>query len=159
MTPFSHISNNAKPMRKAVLVSLFAMMLIYIAPLFSQLQMSTGMMHHSAMPYSMEGMSGDMEGMLGDMGAMRHPASHSTSHATHAMSHHHTGLEAACGYCTLLFHLNWLSAPSFSLPALLQMAYLNYVLAIHGRQSLDVYSAILPRAPPAIVSTSSSYKI
>ncbi|GAA0825280.1 hypothetical protein GCM10009112_01130 [Marinomonas arenicola] len=115
------------------------MALIYIAPLISQLNHAS--MNHESMNH----------------GAMNHESHQNTAPslaaqplATSDSAANHFGLEAACGYCTLLFHLNWLNVFSFSLPIIPQQAYLAIAAAILEIELPPTYAAIQPRAPPRL---------
>lgn len=129
-------------MQLSAMVGLFAMALIYVAPLISQAQMK-----------------GHMDGMA--MASMHATSDHEQTDPNqpykrlsvynHSLSHHKAhshGLEAACGYCTLLFHLNWLSAPTLSLPILPQNSYLKIVAHTQQQISRPIYNSAQPRAPP-----------
>lgn len=139
-----HATAVSQIMRQNAFISLFAMALIYIAPLISQLNhasMNHGAMNHESMNH----------------GAMQHESHQNTAPslaaqtlATSDSAANHFGLEAACGYCTLLFHLNWLNVFSFSLPIIPQQAYLAIAAAILEIELPPTYAAIQPRAPPRL---------
>jgi len=129
-----HATAVSQIMRQNAFISLFAMALIYVAPLISQL-------NHASMNH----------------GAMNHESHQNTALSlaapplsTSDNAANHFGLEAACGYCTLLFHLNWLNVFSFSLPLIPQQAYLAIAATILEIELPPTYAAIQPRAPPRL---------
>ncbi|MEL0624115.1 DUF2946 domain-containing protein [Marinomonas arenicola] len=129
-----HATAVSQIMRQNAFISLFAMALIYVAPLISQL-------NHASMNH----------------GAMNHESHQNTALSlaapplsTSDTAANHFGLEAACGYCTLLFHLNWLNVFSFSLPIIPQQAYLAIAATILEIELPPTYAAIQPRAPPRL---------
>lgn len=143
----------------AVCVCLFAVFLIYFGPLFSQvsnalssqpttMQMSMGSMEMEAME-----MTGhDHTKMLSEQ-ANRKQKKASSAHISHHGHHAHgesANLLEACGYCSLLFHLNWIDAKTFELIPLTQSRYPNIVTTTISHQYDVPFTSILPRAPPVI---------
>lgn len=112
----------------AIRLSLLAVLMLYMGPLYSQLTRPMPM--HGVMVMSSQTTQ------------QHHVQSHSAQHQT-PLSH----LEA-CGYCSLLFHLSWLQAlavplvttqvPSLPLPTVRRAS----------AEEADVYSPAYPRAPP-----------
>ncbi|WP_421853299.1 DUF2946 domain-containing protein [Marinomonas sp.] len=143
----------------AVCVCLFAVFLIYFGPLFSQvsnalsaqpttMQMSMGSMDMEAMA-----MTGhDHAKMLSEQ-ANRKQKKASSAHISHHGHHAHgesANLLEACGYCSLLFHLNWIDTKSFELIPLTQSRYPNIVTTTISHKYLVLFTSVLPRAPPVI---------
>ena len=90
------------------------------------------------------------------------PPSHHLNHSAtptdltndnQAIATHHFGLEAACGYCTLLFHLNWLNVDTFSLPAVPNYPYDAVNTPLLAFELPTVYATVQPRAPPRLPAT------
>ena len=83
------------------------------------------------------------------------PAKSSSSHMGHQGHHDHgdsANLLEACGYCSLLFHLNWIDAKAFELIPLTQSRYPNMVTTTLSHKHPVLFTSIQPRAPPAITT-------
>jgi len=166
---WSMIQPNKQARRFPVLLSLFAVIAIYVVPLISQLNMQAHGMSHMDMnptmhqhhnlplsptkqviaqpPSSMEHMNehGGREKMA-ESGSMDF---HDPDHSAKSMDDSDTlGLRAACGFCTLLFHLACLAVLTFILPILVAISYpaISYTISTHLLPSR--YSRLQPRAPP-----------
>lgn len=78
-------------------------------------------------------------------------------HSTHMghQGHHDHGDSAnlleACGYCSLLFHLNWIDAKTLELIPLKQIRYPNIITSIISHKYHVPCTSIQPRAPPALL--------
>ena len=144
----------------AVCVCLFAVFLIYFGPLFSQIS-NTFSSQPTMTPMSMESM--DMKTMeaLGHHDHAKMLSEKANSNQTHISSahishhgHHAHGESAnlleACGYCSLLFHLNWIDAKTLELIPLTQSRYPTMVTATISHKYHVPFTSILPRAPPVI---------
>ncbi|WP_255829269.1 DUF2946 domain-containing protein [Marinomonas rhizomae] len=131
-------------------VCLFAVFLIYFGPLFSQVSNALSS-QPTTMQMSMESM--DMSGH--DHAKMfSEQASNTPTSSAHISHHGHHGhgesanLLEACGYCSLLFHLNWIDAKTFELIPLTQSRYPNIVTVTISHKYNVPFTSILPRAPP-----------
>ncbi|NVK75396.1 MAG: DUF2946 domain-containing protein [Oceanospirillaceae bacterium] len=142
--------------RFAVCVCLFAVFLIYFAPLFSQISNALSP-HSTMMPMGSMSMDMPMSSHIHDKMLAKH-SHHQTSqespvHAGHHGHHNHgenANLLEACGYCSLLFHLNWIDAKTFELIPLIPSPYPNIVTIILSHKYDVPITSIQPRAPPAI---------
>lgn len=122
-----------RDMRIGVSLALFAISILYVAPLVSQLTLS----HHS-------------------MGMLAHEPYnqrlHTHQHSSHQRQHiHDHGLEAACGYCSLLFHLSWLDIPEIKWLRPFQEKHFSPLIYTPLILLQCVYVLSLPRAPPLSV--------
>ena len=105
--------------------------MIYLAPLVSQAQMGS---HHVGMT-NMQ----DSELVICGLPSEQTPK--------HSGVHVHE-LEAACGYCALLFHLNWLDVQEFKLPKLVAQNYERVTAQTLRSKSAPINCSVNPRAPP-----------
>jgi hypothetical protein len=133
---------------KSVLISLCSVLLIYFAPFFWQICSSL------VNPYSFDS---------------SHLQSHKTkSYIAVGHDHHHYSERAfasdetqitfgsrsqinlfeTCGYCSLLFHLNWIDVKPFELIALAKPSYPILQLATLTASIPSRYTPLRPRAPP-----------
>ncbi|MCS7486858.1 hypothetical protein UA24_10425 [Marinomonas sp. BSi20414] len=81
------------------------------------------------------------------------PTQTNSAHISHHGHHAHgesTNLLEACGYCSLLFHLNWIDAKTLELIPLRQNRYPNPVVATLSHKYHVPFTSILPRAPPVV---------
>ncbi|WP_227804045.1 DUF2946 domain-containing protein [Marinomonas profundi] len=141
-------------------VCLFAVLLIYFGPLFSQISnalspqtTTTRMSIQSLSAHTMNTQTMDMTGhnhakMLAKQ-TSNTPVAIEHSHTGHHAQGESTNLLEACGYCSLLFHLNWIDAKTFDLIPLIQSHYPNRIIAQISHKHPVRFSPILPRAPPA----------
>ena len=152
-------SHRNKRTHFAVCAGLFAVFLIYFGPLFSQISNALSS-QLSMTPMSMESMEMEAMDMPGhDHAKMlfeqanskqkRESSAHISHHGHHAHGESANLLEA-CGYCSLLFHLNWIDAKTFELIPLTQSRYPNMVTATISHKYRVSFTSILPRAPPVI---------
>lgn len=149
----------------AVCVSLLAVFLIYFAPLLSQLSNTFSSQPVSEIPLtidtmsSMQAMPAEVRPMSENMSAAGHDhaqmvAREKTSHSNHkGHEGHHaqgesTNVLEACGYCSLLFHLNWIDVKTFELVPLLQSRYPTIVTTTIARKYPALFTSLQPRAPP-----------
>ena len=149
----------------AVCLSLFAVFLIYFAPLFSQISNTLSSQSVSESPLtidamsSMQAMPAEVRPMSENMSAAGHDhaqmvAREKTSHSNHkGHEGHHaqgesTNILEACGYCSLLFHLNWMDVKTFELVPLLQSRYPTIVTTTIARKYPALFTSLQPRAPP-----------
>ncbi|WP_212918613.1 MULTISPECIES: DUF2946 domain-containing protein [Marinomonas] len=152
-------SHRNKLTQFAVCVCLFAVFLIYFGPLFSQISNALSSQPTMA-PMSMENMEMEAMGMPGhDHAKMLSEQANSkqkrvsSAHISHHGHHAHgesANLLEACGYCSLLFHLNWMDAKTFELVPLTQSRYPNMVTTTISHKYNVPFTSILPRAPPVI---------
>jgi hypothetical protein len=154
-------SHRNKFARFAVCVGLFAVFLIYFGPLFSQI---SNALSSQPTTMSMGGMSvQNMESPEHDHDHAKMLSEHANSEQTQVSSahishhgHHAHGESAnlleACGYCSLLFHLNWIDAKTFELIPLAQSRYPNMITTTISHKYHVSFTSILPRAPPIILS-------
>ncbi|REG83257.1 DUF2946 family protein [Marinomonas pollencensis] len=158
-------------MRLSAFISLFAMALIYTAPLLSQLNhasmdhasmMHSGMEHNTHAPSKLDKLAVDQQSTISperfSEQETTNTAPHHANNNSHLLTADHFGLEAACGYCTLLFHLNWLNAFSFELPVIPPPSYHVINTPIVGITLATIYSDRQPRAPPHPASPLTKYK-
>jgi hypothetical protein len=148
----------------AVCVCLIAVFLIYFGPLFSQISNAlssqptttptsienTGMEAMSMMSMAMSGH--DHSKMLSEHTDSQ-PTQTNSAHISHHGHHAHgesTNLLEACGYCSLLFHLNWIDTKTLELIPLRQNRYPNPVAATLSHKYHLPFTSILPRAPPVV---------
>jgi len=134
-----------------VFLALFCVFLIYFGPLYSQLADTLQDRVATATEHSHS--------------AQHHPVSTkpSTDHksppqsvSANTMEHHghhnqiegSTNLLEACGYCSLLFHLSWLKAQSFTIVPLEKEPYPSIIYATLVRKYLAIFTPLIPRAPP-----------
>ncbi|MDE8603050.1 DUF2946 domain-containing protein [Marinomonas sp. RSW2] len=146
---------NTAHTQSAVCVCLFAVFLIYFAPLYSQVANA-----FSPEPTIIKNMA--MEVMATEnMSTAEHDhsqmmpqkASNSSAHDGHHGHHaegESTNVLEACGYCSLLFHLNWIDAKAFELIPLTQSRYPTIVTMTISHTYPVPFTSIQPRAPPAI---------
>lgn len=137
----------------AVCASLLAVFLIYFGPLFSQISNALSS-QPTTMQMSMESM--DMSGhdhakMLSEQASNKPTSSAHISHHGHHGHGESANLLEACGYCSLLFHLNWIDAKTFELIPLTQSRYPNIVTVTISHKYNVPFTSILPRAPPTIL--------
>ena len=142
----------------AVCVCLFAVFLIYFGPLFSQISNAlapqSSMMQMGGMSMNMHASGHDHAKMLLEQSKNK-PVPIASAHISHHGHHNHgesANLLEACGYCSLLFHLNWIDAKTFELISLTQAPYPNIVTTTLSHKYHVPFTSILPRAPPTISS-------
>ncbi|MGO2356553.1 MAG: DUF2946 domain-containing protein [Marinomonas foliarum] len=143
-------SHPNKRTQLAVCVCLFAVFLIYFGPLFSQVSNALSP-QPTTMQMSMESMamSGhDHAKMLSEQASNKPTSSAHISHHGHHGHGESANLLEACGYCSLLFHLNWIDAKTFELIPLTQSRYPNIVTVTISHKYSVSFTSILPRAPP-----------
>jgi|UniRef100_A6VWL5 hypothetical protein len=152
-------SHRNKLTQFAVCVGLFAVLLIYFGPLFSQISHAlssqptmTSMSMESMEMKTMDMLGHDHAKMLSEQANSKQKRV-SSAHISHHGHHAHgesANLLEACGYCSLLFHLNWIDAKTFELIPLLQSRYPNMVTATISHKYHVPFTSLLPRAPPVI---------
>tara|TARA_R110001632_G_scaffold41641_2_gene104881 strand:- start:56673 stop:57149 length:477 start_codon:yes stop_codon:yes gene_type:complete len=141
----------------AVCVCLLAVFLIYFAPLYSQVAKTL-----SPKPTIIKNMAMEVT-MTENMSTAGHDhsqmmpqkASNSSVHDGHHGHHaegESTNVLEACGYCSLLFHLNWIDAKTFELIPLTQSRYPTIVTMTISHTYSVPFTSIQPRAPPAITT-------
>nr|WP_277749213.1 DUF2946 family protein [Marinomonas hwangdonensis] len=138
---------------------LFAVVIIYFAPLFAQIgnalspQPTTSTMalkvtntaehHHAKTPLEE---------------TSRHHSVIESTHTDHSGHHGHHGtiesinLLEACGYCSLLFHLNWIDSRPFELIPLAQSLYPKVATLATSHKQFIPHTSKHARAPPIIAS-------
>jgi len=95
---------------------------------------------------------------LKNMTAVGHDHAKMAAHESHqGHEGHHaqgesTNVLEACGYCSLLFHLNWIDVKTFELVPLLQSRYPTIVTITIARKYPALFTSLQPRAPPAKTS-------
>ncbi|MGB0782293.1 MAG: DUF2946 domain-containing protein [Marinomonas sp.] len=146
----------------AACVSFFAVFLIYFGPLFSQVSNALSSQPSTmSMQMSMAGMTSESMTMSNHDHAnmLSEQANRKSANSAHGSHHQHQGhqghgesanLLEACGYCSLLFHLNWIDAKAFELIPLTQDRYPNMVTTTISHKYHVPLTSILPRAPPTI---------
>lgn len=153
---FQHIPPHNRQTTLAVCVCLFAVVIIYFAPLFVQIgnalspQPTTGTMalkvtntaehHHAKTP---------IEETSSNYSAI--DSAHSAHHGHHATIESINLLEA-CGYCSLLFHLNWIDSRPFELIPLAQSLYPKVATLATSHKQVIPHTSKHARAPPIIAS-------
>lgn len=153
---FQHIPPHNRQTTLAVCVCLFAVVIIYFAPLFAQIgnalspQPTTGTMalkvtntaehHHAKTP---------IEETSSNYSAI--DSAHSAHHGHHATIESINLLEA-CGYCSLLFHLNWIDSRPFELIPLAQSLYPKVATLATSHKQVIPHTSKHARAPPIIAS-------
>jgi hypothetical protein len=157
----------SKSTQFAVCVCLLAVFLIYFAPLYSQVantlwpkptiikNMAMEVMMTENMPT--ENMPTENMSTAGHDHSQMMPqkASNSSAHDSHHGHHaegESTNVLEACGYCSLLFHLNWIYAKTFELIPLTQIRYPTIITMTISHTYSVPFSSIQPRAPPAITT-------
>lgn len=164
MTSLSIIQNKKHVRRFPVLLSLFAVIAIYIVPLISQLNMQAhgmqgmdmgGMMmqHHHTNTQPISRAKPTVPANVMPAMSMHHDSDMSMTHMHHDTAKNIAdddkfGLKAACGFCTLLFHLYWLAALTFVLPLIKPLPYPAISCWFRSSTLRQLYSRRLPRAPP-----------
>jgi hypothetical protein len=150
----------------AVCLSLFSVLLIYFAPLFSQIAQA---LPEKTVTTSSIRSTHTMVMSKHDHAKMSHHTQESNikqtlhqqtieTHTLHSGHHGHhaegevTDLLEACGYCALLFHLNWLEAKTFDIIPIKPTHYTSSVFATASRKYYLSFPSILPRAPPQLTS-------
>ena len=135
-------------------ISLLAVLLIYFGPLFSQISNAlapqSNMIHMGGMSMNMSSSGHDHAKMLADQAKVQQAQTNS-AHISHHGHHNHgesANLLEACGYCSLLFHLNWIDTKTFELVPLSPTRYPNIVTYTLSHKYLVPFTSILPRAPP-----------
>ncbi|RBP80539.1 DUF2946 family protein [Marinomonas rhizomae] len=90
--------------------------------------------------------------MLSEQESSKQPPLNSAkvSHHEHHDHGENANLLEACGYCSLLFHLNWIDAKTFELIPLNQSRYPDIVTTTISHKYHVPFSSIQPRAPPVI---------
>lgn len=144
------LNTPSKRTQSAVCICLLAVFLIYFAPLYSQVANTL-----ASKPTIIKNMAMEVMSTAGHDHSQMMPqktnnrSAHEGHHGHHAEGESTNVLEA-CGYCSLLFHLNWIDTKTFELIPLAPSRYPNRVIAtISHRYSVPVTS-IQPRAPPVI---------
>ncbi|KZN13296.1 DUF2946 domain-containing protein [Marinomonas sp. TW1] len=138
-----------------VFLALFCVFLIYFGPLYSQLAKT--LQDSVSTPMAAEHSHSAQQHHGSTHHATDHPLPHSPQPASsNTMGHHghHTQIEGstnlleACGYCSLLFHLSWLDARSFTIVPLDKETYPSIIYATLVRKYLAIFTPLNPRAPP-----------
>jgi hypothetical protein len=127
------------------LLGLLAILMSVLAPTISQ---TLAAQHRPGHMNGMHGMFGmhdmhDMHGMFG----MAEAASDASTHGTqdHSLAHH----LQACAYCGLLAHVPVLPGAPIQLAVAVSLARVIVAPPVREVRALVVYTAALPRAPPA----------
>ncbi|MBJ7537685.1 DUF2946 domain-containing protein [Marinomonas transparens] len=151
----------------AVFVCLFAVLIIYFAPLFSQVsnaltphtQPASFLKKANVKNVHIKGSGLESMTMAGyDHTKMLHhehsEANQNTqiaswdSHQGHHIEGESINVMEACGYCSLLFHLNWLDVKSFEIIPITLGRYPNVVTTTITRKCCFPLTSATPRAPP-----------
>ncbi|ODC02610.1 hypothetical protein BFW38_02640 [Terasakiispira papahanaumokuakeensis] len=124
----------------AVGLSLLAVLMLYLGPLYSQLTRPAPMPSGMVMAHQF---SAQQQSTSTDA------VTHTLVQPHHAGDHHsHLSHLEACGYCSLLFHLSWMQALAIPLVTT-QVPSLPLPAVRHASaDEADVYSSSYPRAPP-----------
>lgn len=156
---FQQIPPHNRQTTLAVCVCLFAVVIIYFAPLFAQIgnalspQPTTSTMalkvtntaehHHAKTPIEE---------------TSSHHSAIDSAHTDHSGHHGHNAtiesinLLEACGYCSLLFHLNWIDSKPFELIPLAQSLYPKVATLATSHKQVIPHTSKHARAPPIIAS-------
>ncbi|WP_368073958.1 DUF2946 domain-containing protein [Marinomonas sp. FW-1] len=134
--------------------SLLAVFLIYFGPLFSQISNALSP-QPTTIQMSMESMA--MSGhnhakMLSEQASNTQVSSAHISHHGHHGHGESANLLEACGYCSLLFHLNWIDAKNVELIPLEHIRYPHITTKTLSHKHHLTFPSLLPRAPPALMS-------
>ncbi|WP_394180289.1 DUF2946 domain-containing protein [Marinomonas posidonica] len=139
-----------------VFLALFCVFLIYFGPLYSQLA-KTLQASSVATQAAVQHSHSTQQHHDSTHHATGHPLPHFSQPANSNSMRHHghhpqiegsTNLLEACGYCSLLFHLSWLHAQSFTIVPLEKEAYPSIIYATLVRKYLAIFTPLNPRAPP-----------
>ncbi|MFT6406124.1 MAG: hypothetical protein ACJA2U_002486 [Marinomonas primoryensis] len=141
----------------SVCVCLLAVFLIYFAPLYSQVANAFSPKPTIIKNMAMKVMMTENISTAGHDHSqmMSQKASNSSAHDGHHGHHaegESTNVLEACGYCSLLFHLNWIDAKTFELIPLTQSRYPTIVTMTISHTYSVPFTSIQPRAPPAITT-------
>lgn len=133
---------------KSVLISLCSVLLIYFAPFFWQICSVL------VNPYSFNSshsLSYNAENYV-SVGHDHHQYSQSAFSLDEPKrilgAASQINLFETCGYCSLLFHLNWLDVKPFELIALVKTTYPILLLATLTTSIASCFTPLRPRAPP-----------
>jgi hypothetical protein len=147
----------------AVCLCLFSVLIIYFAPLFSQIAQTfpEAVKTPSIAPTSIMVRQEHDHEKMGPSNIKLASAQTSDKHVSiteHSGHHGHhaegaaTNLLEACGYCALLFHLSWLDVKTFNIIPIRPIHYPNLVFLTVSRKYHLPFPSILPRAPPHLTS-------
>ncbi|MGJ8646886.1 MAG: DUF2946 domain-containing protein [Marinomonas colpomeniae] len=160
----------------AVCLCLFSVLIIYFAPLFSQIAQAfpeaiktqsiapTSIMvmqehDHEKMGHHLQTSNiKQTSAQISDKHVSINEHSGHQGHQDHQghQGHHAEGaatnLLEACGYCALLFHLSWLDVKTFNITPIKPIHYPNLVFSTVSRKYHLPFTSILPRAPPHLTS-------